>query len=426
MLQTTTSTIAKVLKIDHSVNVKFRGVYTDSRKRMDGALFIALVGDNFDAHDYIYQAQQMGAVAIIANKSIDSQLPILVVNDTQTALSTIASWHLQNIKPIIIAITGSNGKTTTKNMLANILSLQAPTLKTQGNLNNHLGVPMTLLTLEKQHQYAVIEMGANHLGEISHLRKIVNPDIAIVTNTLDAHIGSFGGFDNLVKAKGEIYSNDSKNIVNTQSIFTGDVSFTPQGNTKVSGNNGDIFASNIINNKFDLNIHQQKIPITLNLIGMHNIDNALAASACVYALGIDINLIKQGLEATKAEPGRLEIIHTKQFRIIDDTYNSNPHSTIVALKTLQNFSGEKIIVLGAMEELGDDSEIFHFKIGQLAKKSATTFYSYGKIALYCYSIHFNKKQQLANHLLTNHTNATILIKGSRMAKLNKLVDLLKK
>ncbi len=395
---------------------------------MDGALFVALVGDNFDAHDYIYQAQKMGAVAIIVNKSVDSQLPILVVDDTQTALSTIASWHLQNIKPIVIAITGSNGKTTTKNMLANILSLQAPILKTQGNLNNHLGVPMTLLTLEEQHQYAVIEMGANHLGEILHLRKIVNPDIAIVTNTLDAHNGRFGGFNNLIKAKGEIYSNDSKNIVNTQSIFTGDVSFTPQGNTKVSGNNGDIFASNIINNKFDLNIHQQKIEITLNLIGTHNIDNALAASACVYALGIDINLIKQGLEATKAEPGRLEIIHTKQFRIINDTYNANPYSTTVALRALQNFSEEKIIVLGAMEELGDDSEMFHFKIGQLAKKSADTFYSYGKIALnYCScSIHFEKKQQLANHLLTNHTNATILIKGSRMAKLNKLVELLKK
>ncbi|BAF61290.1 UDP-N-acetylmuramoyl-tripeptide--D-alanyl-D-alanine ligase [Candidatus Vesicomyidisocius calyptogenae] len=426
MLQTTTNTIAKVLKIDYSVNVKFKGVYTDTRKRMDGALFIALVGDNFDAHDYIYQAQQMGAVAIIANKSVDSQLPILVVNDTQTALSTIASWHLQNIKPIVIAITGSNGKTTTKNMLANILSLQAPTLKTQGNLNNHLGVPMTLLTLEKQHQYAVIEMGANHLGEISHLRKIVNPDIAIVTNTLDAHIGTFGGFDNLVKAKGEIYSKNSKNIINTQSIFTGDVSFTPHGNTKVSGNNGDIFASNIVNNKFDLNIHQQKISITLNLIGIHNIDNALAASACVYPLGIDINLIKQGLEATKAEPGRLEIIHTKQFRIIDDTYNANPYSTIIALKTLQNFSGEKIIVLGTMEELGNYSKMFHFKIGQLAKKSADTFYSYGKIALHHCSIHFEKKQPLANHILTNHTNATILIKGSRMAKLNKLVDLLKK
>ncbi|MBW5290141.1 MAG: UDP-N-acetylmuramoylalanyl-D-glutamyl-2,6- diaminopimelate--D-alanyl-D-alanine ligase [Candidatus Ruthia sp. Asou_11_S2] len=417
MLQTTTNTIAQVLKTDCATDVEFKGVCTDTRKLMDGALFLALVGDNFDAHDYIDQAQQMGAVAIIASKSVDSQLPTLVVDDTQIALSTIASWHLRNIKPIVVAITGSNGKTTTKNMLANILNLQAPTLKTQGNLNNHLGVPMTLLTLEEQHQYAVIEMGANHLGEIAHLCSLVNPDIALVTNTLDAHIGEFSGFDNLVKAKSEIYSNNSQNIVNTQSTFMGDVSF---------GKGGDIFASKLVNNKFDLNIHQQKISVTLNLIGAHNIENTLAASACAYALGIDINLIKQGLEATKAEHGRLEIINTKKFRIIDDTYNANPHSTTAALKVLQNFSGEKIVVLGAMGELGSDSEALHLKIGQLAKKSVDTFYSYGKTAKHYCGIHFDSKQQLANHLLANHANATVLIKGSRMAKLDELVDLLKK
>lgn len=422
MLQTTTSTIAQVLKTSCSINVEFKGVCTDTRKRMDGALFLALVGNNFDAHNYIDQAQKMGAVAIIANKPGDSQLPTLVVNDTQVALSTIARWHLHNIKPIVVAITGSNGKTTTKNMLANILNLQAPTLKTQGNLNNHLGVPMTLLALEKQHQYAVIEMGANHLGEIAHLREMVNPDIAIVTNTFDAHIGEFGGFDNLVKAKGEIYTQHSKNIVSTAANFSGDISFTP---TFSVGVKGDIFADNIKNNSFDLNIHQQKIPITLSLIGTHNIDNALAASACAYALGIDINLIKQGLEATKVEHGRLEIINTKQFIIIDDTYNASPHSITAALKTLQDFSGEKIVVLGAMGELGGDSEALHFKIGQLAKKSADTFYCYGKMAQYYRGIHFDSKQQLANHLLANHTNATVLIKGSRTAKLDKLIDLLK-
>jgi UDP-N-acetylmuramoyl-tripeptide--D-alanyl-D-alanine ligase len=162
---------------------------------MDGALFVALIGDNFDAHNYIDQAQKMGAVAVIVSKKIESNLPSLVVENTQTALGEIARWHLQNIKPTVIAITGSNGKTTTKNMLKNILQLKAPTLATKGNLNNHLGVPMTLLELKKKHQYAVIEMGANHLGEIQHLCTLAPPDIALVTNTLDAHIGEFGGFD---------------------------------------------------------------------------------------------------------------------------------------------------------------------------------------------------------------------------------------
>ncbi len=419
MLLSNTHTIAQVLSVDtiHINNITFSDVCTDTRKCMDGALFVALVGDNFDAHNYVSQAQEMGAVALVVSKKVNSNLPTLLVKNTQNALSEIATWHLQNIKPIVVAITGSNGKTTTKNMLANILNLQAPTLKTQGNLNNHLGVPMTLLALEEQHQYAVIEMGANHLGEIAHLCSLVNPDIALVTNTLDAHIGEFDGFDNLVKAKSEIYSNNSQNIVNTQNTFTSDVSF---------GKGGDIFASKCVNNKFDLNIHQQKISVTLNLIGTHNIENALAASACAYALGIDINLIKQGLEATKTEHGRLEIINTKKFKIINDTYNASPHSTTAAIKALQDFSGEKIVVLGAMGELGSDSKTLHLKIGQLAKKSADTFYSCGKTAKRYCGIHFDSKQQLANHLLANHANATVLIKGSRMVKLDELVDLLKK
>ena len=205
MLSSNTHVIASVLEVNTVNNVDFTNVCTDTRQRMDGALFVALVGDNFDAHDYLNEAEKMGAVAVIVSKPVSTNLPTLLVDDTQTALADIAHWHLNNIKPTVVAITGSNGKTTTKNMLANILNLKAPTLATKGNLNNHLGVPMTLLTLEQKHQYAVVEMGANHLGEIAYLCNIAQPDIAVVTNTLDAHIGEFGGFDNLVKAKGEIY-----------------------------------------------------------------------------------------------------------------------------------------------------------------------------------------------------------------------------
>jgi UDP-N-acetylmuramoyl-tripeptide--D-alanyl-D-alanine ligase len=418
MLSSNTHAIASVLGVNTVKSVDFTGVCTDTRQRMDGALFVALAGDNFDAHNYLDEAEKMGAVAVIISRPMPTNLPTLLVDDTQTALADIAHWHLNNIKPIVIAITGSNGKTTTKNMLANILTLKAPTLATKGNLNNHLGVPMTLLTLEQKHQYTVIEMGANHLGEIAYLRHIVQPNIAVVTNTLDAHIGEFGGFENLVKAKGEIYGNDSQNIVNTNTTFAGDLSF---------GEGGDIFASHINNNNsFDLNIADQKVTVILRLIGQHNIDNALAASACAHALGVGINTIKQGLENTQVEKGRLNVIQQPNLTIIDDTYNASPQSMKAAISTLLTFTGEKVAVLGAMAELGDDAKTFHQQIGQLAKDSFDVVYTFGELAKHYDGMHFEDLDQLASHLLTHHINATVLIKGSRMVKLDQLVNRLQK
>ncbi|MEO1891076.1 MAG: UDP-N-acetylmuramoyl-tripeptide--D-alanyl-D-alanine ligase [Candidatus Thioglobus sp.] len=417
MLSSNTRIIASVLGVNTVNSVDFTSVCTDTRQRMEGALFVALIGDNFDAHDYLNEAEKMGAVAVIISKPVSTNLPTLLVDDTQTALADIAHWHLNNIKPTVVAITGSNGKTTTKNMLANILSLKAPTLATKGNLNNHLGVPMTLLELEEQHQYAVVEMGANHVGEIAHLRNIAQPDIAVVTNTLDAHIGEFGGFDNLVKAKGEIYSDNSKNIVNTNTTFSGDLSF---------GEGGDVFASHINNNGFDLNIADQKVTVILQLIGQHNIDNALAASACAHALAVDINTIKQGLENTQAEKGRLNVIQQPNLTIIDDTYNASPQSMKAAISTLLTFTGEKVAVLGSMAELGDEAKTFHQQIGQSAKDSLDAVYTYGDLAKHYDGIHFDNLEQLADHIISHHINATVLIKGSRMVKLDQLVEHLQK
>lgn len=417
MLSSNTNTIASVLEVNTTTGVDFTGVCTDTRKRMDGALFVALIGDNFDAHEYIEQAESMGAVAIIVSRHIASNLPTLLVDDTQTALADLARWHLKNIKPKVIAITGSNGKTTTKNMLKNILSLEAPTLATKGNLNNHLGVPMTLLDLKDKHQYAVIEMGANHVEEITHLCKIAKPDVAVVTNTGDAHIGEFGSFDNLVKAKGEIYGGNSKNIVNTNTTFSGDLSF---------GEGGDVFANNINNNGFDLNINDKKITVNLQLIGQHNIDNALAASSCAHVLGVDMQTIKQGLENTQAEKGRLNVIHCPCLTIIDDTYNASPQSMKAAISTLLTFKGEKVAVLGPMAELGHGAKTFHQEIGNLAKSSLDTVYTFGNLAKHYNGRHFDNLEQLSDHIINNHANATVLIKGSRMVKLDQLVDYLKK
>ena len=417
MLQTNTKTLAKLFNISCITNVEFSGIYTDTRQRMDGGVFLAIIGDNFDAHDYIKKAEEMGAVAIITSKPVLTTLPVLKVNDTLQALNDIAKYHLNQVNPTTIAITGSNGKTTTKNLLANILDLSAPTLKTQGNLNNHLGVPMTLLKLESHHQYAVIEMGANHLDEIAHLRDIVNPDVAAVTNTGDAHIGEFGSKENLIKAKGEIYSNHSKNIVNTQTTFKGDISF---------GEGGDIYADNISGNCFDLHIFNNQTSVCLQLIGKHNIDNALAASACAHALDINIEMIKTGLEATTAENGRLNILETEHFTLIDDSYNASPASITAALETLQNFKSELVVVLGDMAELGKDEATLHQQMGIQAHKITNHLYTVGGLAKHYQGKHFNSKQALSEHLIKNHTDATILIKGSRIAKLDELVKLLQK
>ncbi len=426
MLQTNTKTLAKLLNINCVTNVEFSGIFTDTRQPMHGGVFLAIIGDNFDGHDYLEQAKVMGAVGVIVSKHVTTNLPILLVKDTQKALSKIAKFHLNNLRPKTIAITGSNGKTTTKNLLANILNRVAPTLKTQGNLNNHLGVPMTLLNLEDKHQYAVIEMGANHLGEIKQLRELVTPDIAIVTNTGDAHIGEFGSKEKLISAKGEIYSTDSINIVNTDTNYSGDLSFTPQGGTRTSGKGGDVFASNIRQSEFTLNIKSQTININLQLIGEHNIDNALAASACAAALNIDIQLIKQGLEATPAEPGRLNAIQTKQFTLIDDTYNASPTSIQAALNTLKTYSGELVVVLGDMAELGENEITLHQQTGALARTITPNLYSFGSLAKHYQAQHFNSQEHLAEHLINHHADATILVKGSRIAKLDQLITLLQK
>ncbi|SFV89147.1 UDP-N-acetylmuramoylalanyl-D-glutamyl-2,6-diaminopimelate--D-alanyl-D-alanine ligase [hydrothermal vent metagenome] len=409
MLKTTTRTLAKILKTDYATDVAFSGVCTDTRKPMQGTLFVALSGENFDGADFADKAVAMGAVAVVSTRKTQTDIPTLIVKNTEVALQQIARWHLNNRQPKVVAITGSNGKTTTKNMLANVLNLVAPTLKTQGNLNNHLGVPMSLLALESQHRYAVIEIGANHLGEIAKLREIVCPAVAVVVNTLDAHIGEFGGFDNLVKAKGEIYSPDSQNIVNTTTGFKGDISF---------GNGGNIFADNIVNTHFDLHIFDEKIAVTLQLLGRHNIDNALAASACAYALGVNIETIKQGLESTKAEKGRLNIVQNATFTIIDDTYNASPSSSKYALEVLNGFVGEKVAVLGQMAELGNESDAYHQQVGDFAKSlNINHLYSYQSD----YGVqNFDNADELLA-MLKRHANATILFKGSRVAKLEQII-----
>jgi len=433
MLSSDTNKISSVIncKLNSNKAVKFQGVCTDTRDRVSGKLFIALEGVNFDGHNFIKQAEDLGAVAVIAHKRVDSNLPTLLVSNSEEAYQKLAAWHRQSFSPIVIAITGSNGKTSTKNMLHSILSLHGPTLSTKGNLNNHLGVPKTLLELAKKHQYCIIEMGANHVNEIELLCKLAQPDIAIITNANNAHLGEFGSEKNLVKAKGEILeslSGDGIAIINKSSPHI-DIWEKMSGTKSLTffGNESNIYASNIKQFKstlnFSLNFNNSSINLTLSMIGLHQIENVLAAAACAIKIGISPDLIKKGLEKVRSEKGRLELIELQNFTILDDSYNANPESMKAAIDSLKQFSGKKVLVLGTMAELGKDSSKLHQEIGDYAREqNIDSLITIGKEAQYYKGSHFDNIESIFNEIESHHKGATILIKGSRMMELNKLVD----
>ena len=435
MLSSDTNKISSVIncKLNSNKAVKFQGVCTDTRDRVSGKLFIALEGVNFDGHNFIKQAEDLGAVAVIAHKRVDSNLPTLLVSNSEEAYQKLAAWHRQSFSPIVIAITGSNGKTSTKNMLHSILSLHGPTLSTKGNLNNHLGVPKTLLELAKKHQYCIIEMGANHVNEIELLCKLAQPDIAIITNAHNAHLGEFGSEENLVKAKGEILeslSGDGIAIINKSSPHI-DIWEKMSGtqNLTLFGNESNVYASNIKQFKstlnFSLNFNHSSINITLSMIGLHQIENVLAAAACAIKIGISPDLIKKGLEKVRSEKGRLELIELQNFTILDDSYNANPQSVKAAIDSLKQFSGKKVLVLGTMAELGKDSSKLHQEIGDYAREqNIDSLITIGQEAQCFKGSHFDDIESIFNEIDNYHKGATILIKGSRKMELNKLVDIL--
>ena len=435
MLSSDTNKISSVIncKLNSNKAVKFQGVCTDTRDRVSGKLFIALEGVNFDGHNFIKQAEDLGAVAVIAHKRIDSNLPTLLVSNSEEAYQKLAAWHRQSFSPIVIAITGSNGKTSTKNMLHSILSLHGPTLSTKGNLNNHLGVPKTLLELAKKHQYCIIEMGANHVNEIELLCKLAQPDIAIITNANNAHLGEFGSEKNLVKAKGEILeslSGDGIAIINKSSPHI-DIWEKMSGTQNLTffGNESNVYASNIKQFKstlnFSLNFNHSSINITLSMIGLHQIENVLAAAACAIKIGISPDLIKKGLEKVRSEKGRLELIELQNFTILDDSYNANPQSVKAAIDSLKQFSGKKVLVLGSMAELGKDSSKLHQEIGDYAREqNIDSLITIGQEAQCFKGSHFDDIESIFNEINNYHKGATVLIKGSRKMELNKLVDIL--
>lgn len=429
----------------HGENVTFSNVSTDTRSLQSGDLYIALHGENFDGHDYIVNAQEAGAVAAIVHKDVATALPYLKVEDTRKALGQLASAWRQRFKGKVIGVTGSNGKTTVKEMIAVILSKQGDVMATAGNFNNDIGLPLTLLRMQNE-SFAVIEMGANHPGEISNLTSITKPDVAIITNAGSAHLDGFGSIKGVATAKAEIYEGldtDGIAIVNkddeysefwaslcsankTLSFSMLDRTATVFGAWRQTISGGEIVVEIAKTDKL-----KEKMNITLNVHGVHNAMNALAAITVAVALNIDHEKIKQALEEFKAVKGRLNIHQVgKNLIVIDDTYNANPASLNAGVDVLNEMPGKHWLVLGDMGELGGDEGRLHFDAGMKARSSGVdrllcigraskhAVDAFGENAQF-----FNNKDELVSHIKQHNTEElAILIKGSRFMHMEQIVE----
>lgn len=441
------SEVAKALNTKlFGTDVPFTSVGGDTRNIVAGQLFVALKGENFDGNTFAQEALKLGAVAVLVSDVAMQVEPRIVVADTRLALGELAKYWREKFDMPVIAVTGSNGKTTTKEMLTAILSVttqnRASVHATYGNLNNDIGVPLTLLKMNQAHQYAVVEMGMNHLGEIDYLTHIAKPDIALINNAGIAHIGELGSRENIAKAKGEIFAGlkaDGVAVINVDSEYA-DYWKSLNPNRKIVtfglkqpaevGANYEAFDSHSV---IALTTPKGKLSMRLNVQGEHNVSNALAACAVAYALGVSLADISRGLEAFTGVYGRLECkAGVNGAMVIDDTYNANPDSMKAAINVLAKHAGEKILVLGDMGELGLDAEKMHAEIGAYAKACGLpTLYCLGDLSAIAVRAfgqgaeQFNSPEAIARAVLPAlKQGTTVLVKGSRFMQMERVVNLL--
>lgn len=364
---------------------RVEGVSTDSRSIRPGELFIPLKGEHFDGHDFIGQALQAKASGIIISRdwrggTLPPDIPVVEVADTLTALGDLARAWVQHTPATIIAITGSNGKTTTREMTAAILERSHAVLKPRCNWNNLIGLPLTLLELKPSHQMAVLELGMNRRGEIKRLAEIAQPRIGVITNVGPVHLEYLKTIEEVARAKSELFESfgrDSHAVMNADDSRVAALAGRCPARIMTFGIDSpaqvralDIASPAAGENRFTLAFGKESAPVSLRVPGMHSIYNALAAAAVASLCGVDMQEIKAGLEEYTSFPGRMEIIHLDDtITIINDTYNANPASMEIALTTLVQLkgAGRGIAVLGDMLELGEASEAYHRQLGSLIK-----------------------------------------------------------
>ncbi len=429
-------------------DVFFTGVSTDSRKVESGDLFVGLKGEWFEGDEFVAIAHEKGAVAAMVSKAagIKNQglgIPLILMKDTRLGLGQLAGHWRERFMMPLVAVTGSNGKTTVKEMVASILSQEVGSadkvLATEGNLNNDIGVPQTLLRMRAKHDYAVIEMGMNHTREIEYLSKLAKPNVALINNAGEAHLDGLGSVEAVARAKGEIF--EGLGLTGVAVINADDV-YAPLWR-QLAGNRRVIdfgfclgaavsarYQMGLFNTKMNLMLPDGMEEVSLQVPGEHNIRNALAAAAATTAMGIDKDTIAQGLRNFSGIKGRMQKkcgLH--EAILIDDSYNANPESVRAAIAVLAAAQGKKILVLGDMGELGSNAVTLHERIGEearlagvdrlfaLGELSAATVAKFGKGAR-----HFERIEELVAEVRDQLAeNVTVLVKGSRFMQMERVI-----
>ncbi|MCH4286087.1 UDP-N-acetylmuramoyl-tripeptide--D-alanyl-D-alanine ligase [Eubacterium sp. AF05-24] len=448
--------IIRMLDADYIENAdieeKVYGVCIDSRKVVEGNLYIPIHGVNNNGHDYVRQAIDNGAKAVLWERNEPNppqDVVVILVEDTTAALQKLAESYRHQLDMKVIGITGSNGKTSTKDILAGILSQHYVTQKTMGNFNNEIGVPLTLLSLSENVEAAVVEMGMENLGELSFLTNMVKPDIAIITNVGCAHLENLGSMENIAKAKVEIveglndhglfiYNGDHKLLDDAvkAKMIPGTIRIKTFGKEQPCDGFVDHIRQDETGVSFSLNTEHV---YHLDMIGKHNACNAAAAILAAKALGLSDEEIQRGLHSIEKTGLRNELVRIKQALILNDSYKSNPNSALAAMDTMEEFDYDyKIAVLGDMLELGDTSDMIHYTLGKdLVAYQVNEVLTIGEMARYiaqgardhtqAHVQQFETKEELLAYLLPYlDKNCMILVKGSRGMKLDEVVEELTK
>ncbi|RRZ92186.1 UDP-N-acetylmuramoyl-tripeptide--D-alanyl-D-alanine ligase [Erwinia sp. 198] len=425
-------------------DLTFSEVATDTRKISAGCLFIALKGERFDAHELVGDAIAAGSAALLVSKHLPVAVPQVLVADTRVALGQLAGWVRQQSSARVVALTGSSGKTSVKEMTAAILRQCGETLYTAGNLNNDIGVPLTLLRLSAQHRYAVIELGANHQGEIAWTTSLARPETALVNNLAAAHLEGFGSLAGVAKAKGEIFQGlpengtailnaDSNDEANWQPMLKGKTvwrfSSQPQAESEFAASDVQITSAGT---HFVMKTPVGSVAVQLPLPGRHNIANALAAAALAVSVGASLEAVQLGLGQLEAVPGRLfPVLLAENQLLLDDSYNANVGSMTAAAQVLADMPGYRVMVTGDMAELGEEAEACHREVGEAARRAGIDkVLSVGTLSRAISEAsgvgeHFTDKAAVTARLrmlLAEQPTITILVKGSRSAAMEQVVQ----
>jgi UDP-N-acetylmuramoyl-tripeptide--D-alanyl-D-alanine ligase len=420
----------------------------DTRKIAKGDVYIAISGDNFDGHDFIGAAFEKGAVATLVSKSDLKVKNCFYCEDTVAGLGKIASYYRDKFSQPLIAITGSNGKTTTKEYLAHVLSQSGPVIATVGNLNNHIGVPLTISRFDEKSRYFVVEMGMNHAGEIRYLAKIAKPTIALITGVGHAHMEGVGGkLTDVAQAKGELFEELDASVIAIVNADDPHVVNLPTKAKRVTfglAPNANIRAENLEflrgHTKFTICHGNETHPVKIQMTGYHHVRNALAVFAICKTLGLATKEIIAGLESFNVDFNRGRILEKGRVFLVDDTYNANPDSMRAAFESLalQFPKTRKIAVLGGMLELGSRSSELHLEVGTAAKSMGLdeifTYggdsiqylkgfgYSESEIATHSFTTHDTMAEKIAARLKSHSGEAVLLLKGSRGMKMEKVLE----